>query len=99
MTKIKIQIQDRDNKDQDCPRGNENGKLGIPVGCWGDTQLSRANPGCDRTVTTKEEESEEGRDFKNETGSVAEWLSSRAPLRRPRVRILGADMAPLVRPR
>ena len=32
-------------------------------------------------------------------GSVAEWLSSRAPLRRPRVRILGADMAPLVRPR
>ena len=32
-------------------------------------------------------------------GSVAEWLSSRAPLQRPRVRILGADMAPLVRPR
>ena len=32
-------------------------------------------------------------------GSVAEWLSSRAPLRRPRVRILGMDMAPLVRPR
>ena len=31
-------------------------------------------------------------------GSVAEWLSSRASLQRPRVRILGADMAPLVRP-
>ena len=31
-------------------------------------------------------------------GSVAEWLSSRAPLRRPRVRLLGADMALLVRP-
>ena len=31
-------------------------------------------------------------------GSVAEWLSSRALLRRPRVRILGTDMAPLVRP-
>ena len=34
-------------------------------------------------------------------GPVAEWLSSRVPLRRPRVslvRILGADMAPLVRP-
>ena len=30
-------------------------------------------------------------------GSVAEWLSSRAPLWWPRVRILGADMAPLVR--
>ena len=30
-------------------------------------------------------------------GSVAEWLSSHAPLRRPRVQILGADMAPLVR--
>ena len=32
-------------------------------------------------------------------GSVAEWLSSRASLRRPRVWILGTDMAPLVRPR
>ena len=34
-------------------------------------------------------------------GPVAEWLSLRAPLRWPRVslvRILGADMAPLVRP-
>ena len=31
--------------------------------------------------------------------SVAEWLSSRTSLRQPRVRILGADMAPLVRPR
>ena len=30
--------------------------------------------------------------------SVAEWLSSCTPLRRPRVRILGVDMAPLVRP-
>ena len=32
---------------------------------------------------------------------LAEWLSSRAPLQRPRVllvRILGADMAPLIRP-
>ena len=32
-------------------------------------------------------------------GSVAEWLRLRAPLRRPRVQILGADMALLVRPR
>ena len=32
-------------------------------------------------------------------GSVAEWLSLCAPLRQPRVRILGANMAPLVRPR
>ena len=35
-------------------------------------------------------------------GPMAEWLSLRAPLRRPRVllvRILGVDMAPLVRPR
>ena len=35
-------------------------------------------------------------------GPAAEWLSSRALLRRPRVslvQILGADMAPLVRPR
>ena len=32
-------------------------------------------------------------------GSVAEWLSSRAPLRQPRAQILGADMAPLVRQR
>ena len=32
-------------------------------------------------------------------GSIAKWLSSRAPQRRPRVRILGADMAPLIRPR
>ena len=32
-------------------------------------------------------------------GSVAEWLSSRAPLQQPRVQILGTDMAPLVRPR
>ena len=32
-------------------------------------------------------------------GSVAEWLSSRTPLRQPRVWILGADVAPLVRPR
>ena len=32
-------------------------------------------------------------------GSVAKWLSSRIPLQWPRVRILGADMAPLVRPR
>ena len=32
-------------------------------------------------------------------GSVAEWLSSHVPLQRPRVRILGTDMAPLVRPR
>ena len=32
-------------------------------------------------------------------GSVAEWLSSLAPLRQPRVWILGADMVPLVRPR
>ena len=31
-------------------------------------------------------------------GSVAEWLSSRTLLRRPRVQILGVDMAPLVRP-
>ena len=30
-------------------------------------------------------------------GSVAEWLSSHAPLQRSRVRILGADMAPLIR--
>ena len=30
-------------------------------------------------------------------GSVAEWLSSRAPLRQPRVQIPGADMEPLVR--
>ena len=33
---------------------------------------------------------------------MAEWLSSRAPLQGPRdsqVRILGADMAPLIRPR
>ena len=30
---------------------------------------------------------------------MAEWLSLRALLRRPRVRILGADMALLVRPR
>ena len=32
-------------------------------------------------------------------GSMAEWLSSRAPLQRPRVQILGADMELLVRPR
>ena len=32
-------------------------------------------------------------------GSVVEWLSSCPPLWRPRVQILGADMAPLVRPR
>ena len=32
-------------------------------------------------------------------GSVAEWLSLHAPLRQPSVRILGADTAPLVRPR
>ncbi len=32
-------------------------------------------------------------------GPMAEWLSSRALLRRPRVRILGVDMALLVRPR
>ena len=32
-------------------------------------------------------------------GSMAEWLSLRAPLRRPRVQILGADVAPLVGPR
>ena len=32
-------------------------------------------------------------------GSVAERLSSHAPLRRPGVRILGGDMALLVRPR
>ena len=32
-------------------------------------------------------------------GPVAEWLSSRAPLQRPRVQILGADMALLVRSR
>ena len=32
-------------------------------------------------------------------GPVAEWLSSLAPLRWPRVLILGADMALLVRPR
>ena len=32
-------------------------------------------------------------------GSVAEWLRSHAPLRWPRVRMLGTDMAPLVRPR
>ena len=31
-------------------------------------------------------------------GSVAEWLSSHTLLQQPRVRILGADMAPLVRP-
>ena len=31
--------------------------------------------------------------------SVAEWLSLRARLRGPRVRILGGDMAPLLRPR
>ena len=34
-------------------------------------------------------------------GPMAEWLSSHGPLRRPRVspvRILGVDMAPLVRP-
>ena len=34
-------------------------------------------------------------------GPVAKWLTSRAPLRRPRVspvRILGMDMAPLIRP-
>ena len=32
-------------------------------------------------------------------GSVSEWLSSCAPLWRPRVQILGADMAPpLIRP-
>ena len=31
-------------------------------------------------------------------GSVAKWLSLRAPLQRPRARILGADMAPLIRP-
>ena len=36
---------------------------------------------------------------KTGAGSVAEWLSSCAPLWWPRVRILGADMAPLVRPR
>ena len=33
--------------------------------------------------------------------SVAEWLSSHAPLQQPRVlpvKILGADMAPLIRP-
>ena len=30
---------------------------------------------------------------------LAEWLSSHAPLRRSRVRILGADTALLVRPR
>ena len=31
--------------------------------------------------------------------SVAEWLNSCDPLRRPRVRILGGDMALLVGPR
>ena len=40
--------------------------------------------------------------FSNKTetvaGSMAEWLSSRAPLRRPRVHILSVDMALLVRP-
>ena len=40
--------------------------------------------------------------IKNEGASpVAKWLSSRAPLRRPRVSpvwILGADMAPLIMP-
>ena len=32
-------------------------------------------------------------------GSVAEWLSLHALLWRPRVQILGVDMAPPVRPR
>ena len=32
-------------------------------------------------------------------GPVAEWLSSRAPLWQPRVPILGADMALLLRSR
>ena len=35
-------------------------------------------------------------------GPVAEWLSLRAPILRPRVlpvRILGADTAPLIKPR
>uniref|UniRef100_A0A9L0R703 Uncharacterized protein n=1 Tax=Equus caballus TaxID=9796 RepID=A0A9L0R703_HORSE len=39
---------------------------------------------------------------RKEAGPVAEWLSSRAPLERPRVSlvwILGVDMAPVVRPR
>ena len=36
---------------------------------------------------------------KRGAGTVAEWLSSHARLRWPGVRILGADMAPLVRPR
>ena len=34
-------------------------------------------------------------------GPVAEWLSSRTPLQQPRalpVRILGTDMAPLIKP-
>ena len=38
---------------------------------------------------------------KNAAGPVAEWVSSSAPLRQPRVsrvQILGADMALLVRP-
>ena len=37
-----------------------------------------------------------------EAGPVAEWFSSSAPLQRPRVtpvRILGTDMAPLIKPR
>ena len=32
-------------------------------------------------------------------GSVVEWLSSHTLLQRPRVRILGTNMAPLIRPR
>ena len=31
-------------------------------------------------------------------GSMAEWLSLHALLQQPRVRILGSDMVPLVRP-
>ena len=40
--------------------------------------------------------------YKTGAGPVAEWLSSCAPLLRPRVSlvwILGTDMAPLIRPR
>ena len=36
---------------------------------------------------------------KEGAGSVAEWLSSHAPLQRPRVGIPGTNMALLVRPR
>ena len=85
---------------QSVERGRPTGRFTVIGDCWDQKESGDGAERCldSRSVLMVGPVIEE----RMGAGPRAQWLSSRAPLQQPRVSlvwILGADMAPLIRPR